>query len=430
MTDIDPRLRTELGQRAEQIDVTGDFAARAIAIEGRAHRRRVATAALGGALALAVAAPLVYSSLTPDQKVSVPATSTTAPAPTATSVPTSEPTRAQTASPTAIPTINADPKALVVASPKLGAATGTPDVPYAVDGVLHDGDRRVPLPMRTNLSHLLRLDHGGALVAAWSPGAGTASIVDSAGKVLMPLPDLMDAAASGDGTQLVTSDQKGGLTYRDSRGAVLATKAAPACASSAAACPGYRPVGIVGDIVYAVDGIGGSIAWDTAANTTKALEGQIVDVSTAGPLALVLDTTNQEQQEPCYTLVDLKTFETRWRSCRQLGLVGFSPGGTYILATRTMDGAGPMTLGVVRTEDARLVLEVSGDSGIGAWTSRMNDAETAVTFSASEGTGASQPVNNALVRCELTGACTVVGDSRKLAATNDLPSPVWMLTGN
>ena len=56
MTDIDPRLRTELGQRAEQIDVTGDFAARAIAIEGRAHRRRVATAALGGALALAVGA--------------------------------------------------------------------------------------------------------------------------------------------------------------------------------------------------------------------------------------------------------------------------------------------------------------------------------------------------------------------------------------
>lgn len=434
MSDIDPRLRTTLGQRAEQVEVTGDLAARAISLEGRAHRRRLATAALGSALALAVAAPVVYSSMTPDQTPALPATNTAAPTPTTPlATAPSEPTPAETTKPTPRGTIDLKAKPLATALPKLGPATGKPDVPYAVDGVLHDGATEVPLPLKSGIWVLSRLDHGGALVKGSHVGDDSpVVVVDGNGGTLARLAGASDVAVSADRSHFLASDAKGVLTYYTSLGAPLRTMVDPGCSPSPTIpCPGYTPVGLVGEVAYVRDGNGASFAWNTRTNTTTAIKGMLVDVS--APTGLALVAIPQKLHDPdniCSSLVDLKTLENRWTACGALGMGAFSPKGTYIMATRNTDGAGPRSVVVVRTEDARIALEVSTDTGIGAWSTRMNDEETAVTFSATEGTGPKGPVNNALIRCDLTGACTVVGDSRKMEPGVDLPVLVWTVAKN
>lgn len=436
MSDIDPRLRTTLGQRAEQVDVTGDLAPRAIALESRAHRRRVATAALGSALALVVAAPVVYSSLRPGQTPVLPAASTMAQAPTSSTPPataTSEPTPAETTKPTPRGTIDLKAKPLATALPRLGPATGTPDVPYAVDGVLHDGDTQVPLPLKSGIWVLARLDHGGALVRGSHVGDDSPlTVVDGQGNSVARLPGASDVAVSADRSHFLASDTAGELTYYTSRGAKVRTKVDPECSPSPSIpCSGYTPIGLVGDVAYVRDGSGGSFAWNTATDTTTAIKGVLLDVSATTGLGLV--SNQQNMHDPgnvCSSLVDLETLEARWTACGGLAMSAFSPRAGYIMATRTMDGAGPMSVVVVRTEDARIALEVSTRTGLGAWSVRMNDAETAVTFSASEGTGPQGPVRNALVRCELTGACTVVGDPRTMEPGVDVPDLVWTVAQN
>ena len=419
MIEIDPRLRTELGHRAGQIDVTGDFATRAIEIETRAQKRRVATAAIGSALALAVTAPLVYSAMTPETSPPIPANSTTAPVPTPSQsapAPTTSPTAS--APPTAIRTFDTAGTALATALPKLGRATGTPDVPYAVDGLLHDGDGQVPLPARTGIWNLARMDHGGALVG-WNTETGTfASLVDASGKELASLAKYQTVVVNEDGSRLLVAGTDGFLRVLDSRGRnVTELKSA------------YTPVALLGDLAFARSNEGSdSIVWNTVTGELRTVKGVVRDVSGQRNIALVLEPqVVPNSSEVCYSIVDVDTLITASRACGPIAPVAFSPKGTYVLGTGTFDGAGPMSLAVVRVDDGRVALKV--DDSIGAWTATMNEAETGVTFSASEG-GPGSPTNNALVRCDLSGSCTVVGDSKKMPVVNGLPEPVWSVTQN
>jgi hypothetical protein len=408
-------LRATLYEDAERIDTPGNFAAAAITIEGRAHRRRVAAAALGGALALAVSAPLVYSAMTPETSKPVPATSTTAPVPTTSApAPTQKPT--MSATPTAIPTFDTGAKPLAIALPKLGPATGTPDVPYAVDGVLHDGAREVPLPAKTGIWELATLDHGGALVLGNGETGTGLSLVDATGKALGSLAPYQTVRASDDGSRLLAAGNDGVLKVLDSKGAVVAEKRTP-----------HVPVALVGDLAFAQGAEGpDSIVWNTVTGETRPIKGIVRDASATQALVLVLESqATPDPSRTCYSLLDLHTLAKRSQACGPIAPIAFSPRGTYLIGTGTFDGAGPITLAVVRADDGRVALRV--DESVGAWTYRMNEAETALTFSASP---VESTTNNALVRCDLTGACTVVGDSRNMPIVNGLPETAWSVTQN
>jgi hypothetical protein len=406
MTEIDPRLRTELGHRAGQIDVTGDFATRAIEIETRAQKRRVATAAIGSALALAVTAPLVYSAMTPEATQPVPATSSTAPVPT-----TSAP--APTQNPTAIPTFDTGAEPLATALPKLGPATGTPDVPYAVDGLLHDGDREIPLPLKTNIWSLARLDHGGVLGHGDTETGTRWFLLDSRGKELASLAAYQSVVANEDGSRLLVATTDGSLRVLDSRGGALQQMKSA-----------YTPLAMLGDLAFVQSTDGSdSMVWNTVTGETRTIKGTVRDVNVQRNIALVLEPqVVPNSSEVCYSIVDVDTLNTASRACGPIAPVAFSPKGTYVLGTGTFDGGGPMSLAVVRVDDGRVALEV--DDSVGSWSARMNEAETGVTFSASE-SGPATPTNNALVRCDLSGACTVVGDARRMSMVAGQPAAVW-----
>lgn len=415
MTDIDPRLRTELGQRAGQIDVTGDFATRAIEIEERAHRRRVATAALGSALALAVAAPVVYSAMTPEQQRPVPASSSTAPTPTATTTepaPTASPTASAT--PTAIPTFDTGAKPLATALPKLGPATDKPDVPYAVDGVLHDGDREVPLPLKTNIWNLALVDQGAVLVQGGTETGSPWSLLDSSGKELADLTSYQSFVVGEDGSRLLVSGADGYVRVLDAKGGVVWEL--PSDTS---------PVALMGDLAFIQGGGLGqeSVVWNIATGEPRLIKGTVRDVNAARGIVLVLDPqTIPNPDEVCYSILDVDTLTTQSRGCGPVAPMRLSPQGTYVIGTGSFDGGGPITLSVVRVDDGRVVLKV--DDSIGAWTYRMNEDETHLTLSASEA-GPTPTTNNALVRCDLSGGCVVVGDSRKMGMVGGLPASVW-----
>lgn len=420
MTEIDPRLRTELGHRAGQIDVTGDFAARAIEIEHRAQKRRVATAALGSALALAVSAPLVYSAMTPETAPPLPASSTTAPAPT-TSAPaptTSAPAPTASATPTAIPTFDTGTKPLATALPTLGPATGNPDVPYAVDGVLHDGDRQVPLPARISIWNLARMDHGGALVS-WNTDTGTdTSLVDATGKELASLAEYQSVVVNEDGSRLLVAGTDGILRVLDSNGRAVTEKKTA-----------HVPGALLGELAFAasIDGTN-TMVWNTVTGETRTIKGTIRDVSDQRRIVLMLEAQDLTKPgEVCYSILDADTLATRSRACGPIAPIGFSPQGTYLYGTGTLDGAGPLTLEVIRVDDGRVALRI--DQSIGAFAFRMNEAESAITFSASEA-GVDAPTNNALVRCELSGDCTVVGDARKMSQMGGMAAHVWSVAQN
>jgi hypothetical protein len=188
-------------------------------------------------------------------------------------------------------------------------------------------------------------------------------------------------------------------------------------------------VALVGDVVFAQSNGGAtSIAWNTVTGEVRTIKGIVRDVNAARRIVLVLEPqVVPKPAEVCYSILDADTLATQSRGCGPLAPVRFSPTGTYVLGSGSLDGAGPASLALIRVVDGRVALRV--DDSIGAWTYRMNDDETGVTFSASEA-GPEPATNNALVRCDLSGACVVVGDSRKMSMVGGLPASVWAVPQN
>ncbi|EWT02746.1 hypothetical protein N865_04220 [Intrasporangium oryzae NRRL B-24470] len=404
MSMNDLELRAALREEADHVHVTGDFAGRAIALDRRRGRQRIVAGAAAAAAVVAVAIPVLWSAggggPTPMPAGPTSQASTASP----------EPTRAGPP-----PTYRSANRPLVNAVPKLGPATGVPEVAYAVDGVLHDGDRSVRLPIASGYAVVSRLAGGGVLVQGqWGPDTRP-YVVDGSGMVLTTLPAGSVAVASRDGARIAWTSGDAVVHVMDASGAELARRAGVG-----------TPRVVAGGRVYALPQDGsGTVEWDSATGAVRRLDGTVRDVDASGRRALVLTQSGLAGPDVCYALLDLGPAAptTVWTACGGFAPLSFSPKGTFILGTYTLDGAGPAGLAIARADDARVVLGTTPE-GTGAWSATMNEAETAVTFSFEE----TESRQNALVRCTLDGTCTVVGSPRDQGAPSDLPSVSWVLT--
>lgn len=409
MNDLD--LRAALRDEADLVDVTGDFAGRAIALDRRRTHQRVVASAVAAAAAVAVGVPLLWAGggtgptpvpASPTSQAPT-ASSTGGPSPTGTPTTVSpEPTRAGPA-----PTYRSADRPLVKAAPTLGPATATPDVPYAVDGVLHDGDRSVRLPYTSGYAEIWRLTGGGVLVRPGFSVDTKASVLDGAGRTLTTFTSANRPLANAEGTRIVWLDAANVVHVLDAAGTEVARRAGLG-----------MPSAVSGDLVYASGGPEGSTTteWNTSTGSLRSFPGRVHDVDASRGRALVMPPQDYDPSNTCYEVLDLKTAKpsTLWRSCGTFAPMAFSPNGTYILGTYTLDGAGPVSLAVASADNGRVLLGLT-PNGTGAWSYRMNADETAVVFSYLD----TRVGKEALVRCTLDGECAVVGDVRT-AITSDV----------
>jgi hypothetical protein len=403
MNPNDLDLRAALRSEADPIDVTGDLARGAIALNRRRTQHRVIGGAVAAAAAVALAVPLLWSGYGTGEQP-VPASSTSqVPSVSSTQVPGSTaPTTLAPEPPRAgpPPTYDSSVEPVLSVSPKLGPATGVPDVPYAVDGVLHDGDRTVPLPYTSGYAEIWRLAGGGALVHPGFSMDEKARVIDAAGKSLASFTTADRPYANAEGTRIAWVDSEMVVHVLDAQGTELTRRSGIG-----------RPSTMAGDIVYAQGGPEGSTTteWNTVTGETRTFAGRVYDVDEARGRALVMPPQDYDPSNTCYQMLDLKTEKPSviWKACGTYAPMAFSSGGSYILGTYTLDGAGPNSLALASAEDGRVLLSLTPD-GTGAWSYRMNADETAVVFSYLD----TNARKEALVRCTLDGKCAVVGEER------------------
>lgn len=409
MNPNDLDLRSALRREAEPVDLTGDLAGRAIALDRRRTQHRIIGGAVAATAAVALGVPFLWSGHgTGEQPVPASPTSQV-PSVSSTRVPerteptpvAPEPTRAGPP-----PTYDSSVKPELSVSPRLGPATGVPEVPYAVDGVLHDGERTVPLPYTTGYAEIWRLAGGGALVHPGFSVDERTSVIDADGKAVTSFTSADRPLANADGTRIAWMDSKTVVHVLDAQGAEVARRAGIGTPSTMA-----------GDTVYALGGPEGSTTteWNTVTGELRTFPGRVYDVDEARDRALVMPAQDYDPSNTCYEVLDLKAEKPSviWKACGTYAPLAFSPRGTYILGTYTMDGAGPNTLALASAEDGRVLLSLTPDS-TGAWSYRMNADETAVVFSYLD----TRARKEALVRCTLDGECAVVGEPRD-AITSD-----------
>lgn len=420
MNPIDPGLRQTLDERGQGVRVVADLAERAIARDRSNRRRELAAAALGAGLVLAVALPVAWSAARPSGERPLPvgpSQSTTAPTGRP-SAPTSTPP-----TPTAIPTLTADgAPAPVNVRFADGDPTGTTDVPYLADGVIHDGDREITLTGKLTSGSLSRLAGGRWLVAQGE--TGVYYVVDSSGSNLVRL-DGGASTVAADGSLFVI-ESLGTLAAYDAAGTRLGQLAARTCDCTPedladSETPGYDAIGIVGSVVYANRGFTGSaVAWDVATGARRQVAGSLALVDAARGRALVASDPNATGARTCNELRDLASGRTLWRLCGPLLFLSFSADGDYLLATGHIDGLDESQLNpdgtprygslvVVRTSDADIVLEggTADPGGSGSAVSyRMGDDER-ITVQVGSTTG-----RRDLQQCTLQGECVVVAPGR------------------
>jgi hypothetical protein len=347
-------LRQTLQQDAERIDARGDFATAAIGLERRRARRR--TTLTAGVAALAAAAvPFLWSPSGPTGGLA-PAASPTAPAsPTA-----SGPTPAETTKSGPAPT----PASKFAATIGTGPVTGKPSVAYALDGVFHDGDRRITLPTKDSLQLLARLDGGGVLVQA-APDDGMAPIqfLDASGAVVAVVDDAQDATVNATGARVVVADQTGSLRVYDPRGVLVA--------NLDTGDENTRPTGIWGDIIYysTVDASGKSFtrSWDVTGTATRAVvEGSFAAIHEDRALAILWPNQDYDPGNNCYGIFDLKAGSANPLSCGQFAPSDFTADGTMVFGPEVADGAGSSNWRVASSEHHAVVMTVAAPKGVWA----------------------------------------------------------------
>jgi hypothetical protein len=428
--DDDPLLRSALDQQGARVRIGAGLADRAIARDRSQRRRRAGMAALGAGLVLAIAVPIAWSATRPTDIPPVPATptqpTTQAPSTTATPSPTSTggtpsttpappPTSTASPTPTAVPTVTADGSpALSVLRPASGEPTATTNVPYVIDGVIHDGARTIRLEETGHEGPIARLEGGRWLVVGKQ--TITTLVVDADGATLAKLSGW--AVAGDDGSLFVIADFNGDLRAYDSSGRLVDTLPVSTCQCGSGSDPGrYTTIGIIGSVVYANrGGKDAAVAWDVTSGTRRALKGRVELVNTARRTALM--AAGVTRAGLCHELRDLVTGRTFWRICGPLSFRSFSSDGAYLLASGWIDGLGEAqrnpdgsyrygTLVVVRASDAAIVLDSGGGGAAGtAVTYRMGDDET-LTVQVGFPAGTRD-----LQRCTLTGECEVVAPGR------------------
>jgi len=421
MSDMDQRLKQALSEHTEGVRVVGDLADRAITRDRSNRRRELGGAALAAGLVLAIAVPVGWSAMRPTGERPLPVGPTqSTTAPTGRPSPTSS--RATTApTPTAMPTVTADgAPAAATLRPATGDPTDGTTVPYYVDRTIHDRSTQIHIQGKGQKGTLARLAGGHWLMT----GEQTMStlLVDSTGAGVGPgVPLVGTATVADDGSFFVLQD-RGTLRAYDSSGTLVDTLSATTCdctpeGVSDTESPGYDAIGIIGSVVYANRGFTGkSVAWDVSSRARRPVDGPLELVNAARGTAVVPVAPKAGSEQSCKELRDLTSGRTIWRLCGPLVFRSFSTNGDYLLATGEMDGLAESQLNpdrtfrygglvVVRTSDATIVLEGSGDvtTGAGSPVSYRMGSDDRVTVQIRGVTG-----KRSLQVCALDGRCAVV----------------------
>lgn len=424
-------LRATLREDAERIDAGGDFATAAISRERRRVRRRVIAGAAAAAL-VAAATPLLWSSGQPDVSP-VPANPTsTAPLasaptssrPTAPGTTTPSPswsTAAPSTRPRGTPTYDSNVGASPAVSVEFDGPRGTPRTGYAVGGVLHDGDRTVPLPVSTGVQYVARLVDGSVLVYAPTEGrAEPLIIVNGSGAVVARFADVQDVAVSDSGSRIATADASGTLRLRDVTGRSLA--------SFATADPNVTVSGIVGDSVYYLRS--GSKGWatrvwhSTTGKDAPLVSGRIRAIHEASSLAIVWPNQDFDPQHTCYSILDLKRGTTRYVSCGEFAPTHFTGDGSMVVGPNVADGPGASSWKVASAENGKILLRVVAPKG--NWAPGPRGVGTdGLVVTLLEG----EPVKRQVIAsCTVSSrSCTVDSDSVAVSA-KDADSMRWPIT--
>lgn len=417
MNATDPLLKDVLDEQGQRVRVSvTDLADRAIARDRRNRRREVGAIAAAAVLALVVALPATWNLLGSDRAGQVPAS----PSHTVSSVsPTPTPTTPQPTTPVPAPTVTATgaPNAVTL-RPADGAVTGATDLGYVVDGVYHEGATTIPLPGKEPAWLVARLVDGLVVGAASPNGDGELWVLDGSGRRLAVLPLGDQVVVSADRTHFLASDQEGNLTYHDATGKQLDELTAASCECEVQGMPsGYRAVGLVGDVAYAVKGATGRTAvWDLGTGRVTQLTREVVAVDAENDRALV--RASAPGDPICHEVVDLVTGATVWRLCAPLlfDAAAFAPDGWHLVGTGTIDGLPHDQLGtdgsllfepvvVLDADDGAVVAQGGGTPG----NSRLNASGVVVQVSSTEGT-------RDLQQCSLTdGRCVVVAPAKAMA---------------
>lgn len=418
MSPSEMDLRATLRDEAERIDTPGNFAAAAMAIEHRARRRRVTAGALGGVLALAVAAPLVYSSMTPESTQPVPATSTTAPEATTPAPTPSDSTATTMPSPTASPT----------GSATSAPAAATPATAYALDDTIRVGDRVIGLAKGTVVENLAVLANGGfVLQSHMATGSSNSEIelLSPEGRVIKALGMSGFYVVSRDGTRiLVKSGTSTAVVVLAPDGTVVGQRT-----------DSREPAAVVGEFAY-LNGPESSLEWNVRTGQTRTLPGHLVAVSddrTRGALQWEVD--NADGMSPgCWAVVDLasQSFPKLLEKCGEKdNPMYFMPGsfsrnGTYLVGSNFIDGGYWFSAGVVQVSDGTMVVGTGHNAS--GWSWRLEDDEQTLLISRNTSTPLSPTTHNALQRCTLSMECTNVQPELELDQTEGpVPGPRYVV---
>jgi hypothetical protein len=450
--DDDPLLRGALEQQGGRVRVGAGLAERAIARDRSQRRRRAGVAALGAGLALAIAVPIVWSAWHPGPPRPVPVGPTSrlpSEPPTGSSAPSDDRTRTLPPTGLATPT-PVRPTVLVTGGAGATSLQPAPDGPvgstaavYLSGGVIHDGERTVPLPKSAaSPTGLARTSAGYLVLGVRTQADGTGMlVVGTDGGVLTTRPGITAVAVSPDREHVLASDYEGNLALLDARGTVVRRLAASTCRCDAGsgASAGYDAVGVFGRTAYASRGFTATtLAWDLDDGTRHIISADVRAVSPAdGSVLVALNGPNDplpgKPSDFCHELRGREATprSTRWRLCGPLLLGGFSDDGRHLFATGTIDGLPHSQLApggtflnphvvVVRTSDAGVDLvggtafaEVAG-----------TDPEGVVV-----GVVVSRNGTSTVQRCGPDGRCTIVAPPLRPPNGDDLFNP-YLLSAN
>ncbi|MGW5237581.1 hypothetical protein ACWEOW_01470 [Monashia sp. NPDC004114] len=412
-------LQAFLRQRAEKVDVPGDFAPLAIATRRRTMRNRAVLGAVAAVAVVAVATPAVWSRQgpgpSPAPAITTPTSSSgTSTVPTETA-PTTPPTRSATVTsgppatstsppasqPAAAPTQDSNASPMNTQELGFGPQDGSPEAAYAVGDVLYFRGAERRLPVASGIQYLAMLAQDGVLVHAPAEGRTRPTyVIDSNDAIVLRLSDVQDIKASGDGSRFTTVDGTGRIRLRDARGAVLA--------SLAVGDPNVTVRGFFGDAVYfvVVDGSGHSKtrAWDPASGSTRDVtSGSFVDISELKGLAILWPEQDYDPGHTCYGMFDLAAGRVNWWSCGSFAPTHFGAGGNIVVGPEVADGAGTTGFKSARTDDGRIEGRVTLTRG--AWSpSWTADDAKGLTFTLLD---REAPTRQALAACSFPTACSI-----------------------
>jgi hypothetical protein len=421
-------LKSTLHEDAQRIDAIGDFATAAIGLERRRARRRTTVGAVAAAATLAIAAPQVWSNLGNDVRP-VPATSTNVvdptPSPTGSATPqpsVTQPTPAETTKPGPAPTADSNAKPKTTATIGTGAATGTPRVAYALDGVFHDGNRRVTLPTVTGLRSVARLAGDGVLIeSSTDDGRATARFLDASGK------EVAKATSQGftvneDGSRVAITDTTGTIRIYDAQGNVSATLRT--------GDQNARATGLWGTVLYyatveASSGKSATRAWDTTGTSTRAVvDGSFADLHEGRGLAILWPNQDYDPGKTCYAVFDLKAEAVNYWSCGEFAPTQFTADGEMVFGPNVADGAGASNWKVASAADGSILMAVEAPDSVWApdWRG-VASADAVVMVPLSEG-DSRQSIASCVVS---TGDCTTDLDPVAVT-TEDAQMMRWPIT--